>query len=184
MGSATPMQHECQEELQASPVASAAESVEEMDLRVREECAAQALPPRHGVTLGKVVGWNDAGAVLVDYPGKPSEKFLPAVSTVALSVEALGCDVALMFVNGNPLCPMLLGLIEPPSGASAPPLKCSDAIVDGTRVVFTAEEEIVFRCGEASITLTKAGKILLRGNYLLSRSSGVNRIKGGSVQIN
>ena len=28
------------------------------------------------------------------------------------------------------------------------------------------------------------GKVLIRGTYLLSRSSGVNRIKGGSVQIN
>jgi hypothetical protein len=54
----------------------------------------------------------------------------------------------------------------------------------GREVVLTAENEIVLRCGEASITLTRAGKILLRGSYLLSRSSGVNRIKGGSVQIN
>ena len=50
--------------------------------------------------------------------------------------------------------------------------------------MFTAESEIVLRCGEASITLTRAGKVLIRGTYLLSRSSGVNRIKGGSVQIN
>jgi hypothetical protein len=47
-----------------------------------------------------------------------------------------------------------------------------------------AAEELVLRCGDASITLTRAGKIILRGTYLLSRSSGVNRIKGGSVQIN
>ena len=30
----------------------------------------------------------------------------------------------------------------------------------------------------------KAGKAILRGAYVLSRSSGVNKIKGGSVQIN
>ena len=47
--------------------------------------------------------------------------------------------------------------------------------------MLTADKEIELRCGKASITLTKAGKILLRGEYLLSRSSGVNRIKGGSV---
>ena len=56
--------------------------------------------------------------------------------------------------------------------------------VDGERLVFTAKKEIVLRCGKASITLTRAGKILIRGAYLLSRSSGVNRIKGGSVKIN
>jgi hypothetical protein len=57
-------------------------------------------------------------------------------------------------------------------------------VVDGKRFVFTAEDEIVLRCGRASITLTRAGKVLIRGAYLLNRSSGVNRIKGGSVQIN
>ena len=44
--------------------------------------------------------------------------------------------------------------------------------------------EIELRCGKASLILTRAGKVLIRGAYLLSRSSGVNRIKGGSVQIN
>ena len=48
----------------------------------------------------------------------------------------------------------------------------------------TADREITLRCGKASITLTGAGKLLLHGAYLLSRSLGVNRIKGGSVQIN
>jgi hypothetical protein len=55
---------------------------------------------------------------------------------------------------------------------------------DGERLVFSAEKEIVLRCGESSITLTRAGKILIRGAYVLTRSSGVNRIQGGSVQIN
>ena len=56
--------------------------------------------------------------------------------------------------------------------------------VDRKRILFDAEEEIVLRCGEASITLTRSGKIIIKGSYLLSRSSGANRIKGGSVQIN
>lgn len=42
----------------------------------------------------------------------------------------------------------------------------------------------MLRCGKASITLTRSGKIILRGTYISSRSSGVIRIKGGSVQIN
>jgi hypothetical protein len=56
--------------------------------------------------------------------------------------------------------------------------------IDGETVTFEAKKEIVLRCGKASVTLTKAGKVLIRGAYLLNRSSGVNRIKGGSVQIN
>lgn len=56
--------------------------------------------------------------------------------------------------------------------------------VDGKRIVIEGEEEVVLMCGESSITLTKAGKIIIRGKYLVSRSSGVNRILGGSVQVN
>ena len=58
------------------------------------------------------------------------------------------------------------------------------ATVDDQRLELKAEREIVLRCGKASITLTRAGKILLRGAYLFSRSTGVNKIKGGSVQLN
>jgi hypothetical protein len=71
---------------------------------------------------------------------------------------------------------------EAPTEASG--VEGAEARVDGDRVVLSAEKEIVLQCGKASITLTRAGKILIRGAYLLARSSGVNRIQGGSVQIN
>ena len=51
-------------------------------------------------------------------------------------------------------------------------------------VVLTATKQLTLRCGDSSITLTAAGTIILRGKYIVSRSSGVQRIKGGSVQIN
>ena len=56
--------------------------------------------------------------------------------------------------------------------------------VDDDQLTLTADRQITLRCGKASITLTAAGKVLIRGAYLLNRSSGVNKIKGGSVQIN
>ena len=52
------------------------------------------------------------------------------------------------------------------------------------RLIVTAKEQVVIRCGKASITLTRAGKVLIQGEYVLSRSAGVNRVKGGSVQLN
>jgi hypothetical protein len=51
-------------------------------------------------------------------------------------------------------------------------------------VLVSAAKQLTLRCGESSITLTAAGKIIIRGKYIVSRSSGVHRIKGGSVQIN
>lgn len=62
----------------------------------------------------------------------------------------------------------------------------TDAVVrvDGRQLVIEGQDEVVLKCGEASITLSKNGKIALRGKYLLSRASGVNRILGASVQVN
>ncbi len=84
-----------------------------------------------------------------------------------------------MFESGDPREPIIIGLIHHPV-----PAPTVEVHRDAERLVFTAEQEIELRCGQASITLTKAGKVLIRGEYLLSRSSGVNRITGGSVQIN
>jgi len=55
---------------------------------------------------------------------------------------------------------------------------------DGERMIVSAKEQLVLRCGKARITLTRAGKVLIEGAYISSRSSGVNRMKGGSVQLN
>jgi hypothetical protein len=97
-----------------------------------------------------------------------------------------------MFEGGDPQKPIVMGLIHHPEESQADvPMTINNkpqnplaVQVDGERLVLTAKHELVLRCGQASITLTSAGKILIRGAYLLSRSSGVNRIKGGSVQIN
>lgn len=57
-------------------------------------------------------------------------------------------------------------------------------MVDGSEVVLEVQDEIVLRCGKASITLRRNGRIVIRGTYVENRAEGVNRIKGGSVQIN
>ena len=58
------------------------------------------------------------------------------------------------------------------------------AVVDGKRVVLEGEDEVALRCGAASITLRRNGKIVIRGSYVESYAAGTNRIKGGSVRIN
>ena len=55
---------------------------------------------------------------------------------------------------------------------------------DDERFVVSAEREIVLRCGDASITLTRAGKVIIKGNYIMSRSTGYNKIKGAAIDIN
>lgn len=79
-------------------------------------------------------------------------------------------------------------VFDEPAATSPPAINANqygDTLhVDGKRVVLEGQEEVVLKCGEASITLTRNGKVVIRGKYLLSRSSGVNRILGGSVQVN
>ena len=149
-------------------------------------------PRLDGVVIGTFVSLNNAGELLVDFPANPAGEPLPARSAVTLGKGEIGREMALLFEGGDPRRPIVMGLIQHPEkmpSTSADSLRSEtqnsmDAEVDGERLVFTAKKEIVLRCGKASITLTRAGKVLIRGAYLLSRSSGVNRIKGGSVQIN
>ena len=145
-----------------------------------------------GVVIGTLVGLNDAGEPLINFPANPAGEHIPARSAATLDKGEIGREVALLFEGGDPHRPIVMGLIQHPERmpSTSPESTCSetqnsmDAEVDGERLVLTAKKEIVLRCGKASITLTRAGKVLIRGAYLLSRSSGVNRIKGGSVQIN
>lgn len=138
-----------------------------------------------GVVIGLLLSFNDAGEPLVAFPGNPLEKAISARSTALLESDDAGKEIALLFEGGDPLRPLIIGKIHQPfktnSAQSKEPVI---AELDGEHITLSAKESITLKCGNASITLTKAGKILLRGAYLLSRSSGVNRIKGGSVQIN
>ncbi|MCO7552615.1 DUF6484 domain-containing protein [Metapseudomonas otitidis] len=134
-----------------------------------------------GVVIGVLLDVPEASSPVVAFPGCPSETGIAATTTTVLAREDIGTQVALMFVGGDPSRPLVIGRIQRlPEARQAPAV----AHIDGERLEFSAEREIVLRCGKASITLTREGKVLIKGAYLSSRSSGVNRIKGGSVQIN
>ncbi|MCP4117537.1 MAG: DUF2345 domain-containing protein [Desulfobacteraceae bacterium] len=153
-----------------------------------------------GAVAGRIVETDPNGRVLVDFPGNPRE---PVQARLTRSVKTqlqeekhiFPLEVLLVFENNNPERPVIVdilcsGLEEGNSNANTPEEirldreKPEEVEVDGRKITFTAKEEIVLRCGKSSITLTKAGKVIIRGAYLLNRSSGVNKIKGGSVQIN
>jgi hypothetical protein len=177
------MRSESQRE-SAAPAAVAAELTDRVEALLEEVAPVPAAPA--GVTLGTLAGWDGSGLPLVACPGGAAPR--PALTTVALDAAALGREVVLQFLDGDPARPVVLGVIQPPpalpGAAEAAPAARAEAQVDGERVEFVARREIVLRCGEASITLTRAGKVLIQGTYLLSRSTGVNRVKGGAVQIN
>ncbi|WDE07788.1 hypothetical protein SG34_013420 [Thalassomonas viridans] len=147
-----------------------------------------------GVVIGVLVGFSEDGAPLVVYGENPTEVPVSAQSTVLLEHQHLGKKLALLFSSGDPLKPVIIGpLLEPEQLKLKQALKQQEPgrehkpvelVLDGKRLVLTAENELVLKCGEASVTLKKNGKILVSGTNLLSRARFANRIKGGSVQIN
>ena len=143
-----------------------------------------------GIVIGTLSEVSGNGQPTVYYPGIATDKPLPATSAVNLGPQKSGQEVALGFVNGDPFLPIILGLIQKPGEQEEPAARGTgdaqsvNVKIDGERLTLSAEHEIVLQCGKSSITLTRAGKVILKGAYLSTHSTGVNRIKGGSVQIN
>lgn len=140
------------------------------------------------ILVGELVGFDGAGTPCVALAGYAEAVAVRTV--VALTRHLVGCQVLVVHESNGAGSPIVTGVIR---GADTPPpapIKDVDGVlpfeleVDGERVVLDARHQLVLRCGEASITLTREGKILLRGTYVSSRSTGVNRIHGGSVEIN
>jgi hypothetical protein len=141
---------------------------------------------------GSLIGVSANGSPLVDFPGNPTRVPLNARSCVELADRDIGKEIVLLFEDGDGTRPIVAGVVRTPVAApineavlkTAAPLEDSTVVVDGKTVALCAKESLTLRCGNASITLTRDGKVLIRGVYLQSRSSGVNRIQGGSVQVN
>lgn len=171
---------------------------------------ASSRKPVHGILIGRLDELSDGGQVLVTYPDNLAVLPIAARSTIQLTPDAVGKEVALLFENGDINCPIVVGVLQdcakaPVAGDNDRTMAVqsadeaddsvtiddhamtpadSELIVDGQRIDLQAREQIVLRCGKSSITMTRAGKVIIRGTYVSSKSSGANRIKGGSVQIN
>ncbi|HLI76367.1 MAG TPA: DUF6484 domain-containing protein [Acidobacteriaceae bacterium] len=151
-----------------------------------QELRAGLTFPSGCVAIGRILGTEQGCGVLVDFPANGSGELVTARSTVPWQHLCLGQEVTLAFEEGDLSRPIVVGILQSAPGQHALSARPVGAEAAGAAEVLelTAGKEIVLRCGSASITLTKAGKVLIRGEYVLSRSSGANRIKGGSVQIN
>lgn len=149
-----------------------------------------------GIRVGKVVNVDDSGRVLVDFPGNTqgpiSARFTNSTRLKILRQAAsTGQEVLLVFENNNSELPIIIDTIyslvneiTKSSTIAMETERLDDVVVDGKRVTFDAKEEIVLRCGKASLILNRDGKIVIKGTHLLSRSRGMNKIKGGAVYIN
>lgn len=169
--------------------------------------------PQGEVVIGTISGLSEKGYPLVNFSisGRTIVS-VEATTTLSFTTREIGRQAALLFIESKIDKPVVIGLIHSPldmllesyqetgidlevardgdkhdnarEETDEPPHAFEDITIDGKKVHIEAQEEIVFKCGESSITMTRAGKITIRGKYILNRSSGVNRILGGSVQVN
>ena len=161
--------------------------------RVRARGTAKSRSPREhehqrrfGVVIGRLVRVERGGKVVVDYPGNPNGRPLVARTTIRLSPGESTGSVTLMFENGDPTKPIITGRLQEIAASS---LRAGtngriQAVLDDERVVLEAKREIELRCGKASLLLTAEGRVIIKGAYVLSRSSGPNKIKGATVHLN
>lgn len=154
------------------------------------------------VTIGILSAVDERGTAFVNWHGNPNGEPCGAISTAVYSTADTGRSVALLFAGGDPRKPVIVGLLRQPLDnvldvtqanqdqltrklRDEPDVPADLSIErDGERITLSADREIVIKCGKASITLTRAGKVLIRGEHLLSRSTGANRIRGGTIQLN
>ncbi|EXI64482.1 MAG: hypothetical protein AW08_03671 [Candidatus Accumulibacter adjunctus] len=140
-----------------------------------------------GVTTARLHGFDlDERPLIGSLLQLPGE-ILTAQSTVPLWRAMVGSEVVVALESGDPFRPIILGVLQQQPNLlpeQAEGVRQVAIQADGERYVVTAEREIVLRCGDASITLTRAGKVIIKGNYILSRSTGCNKIKGAAIDIN
>ncbi|MGB0128041.1 MAG: DUF6484 domain-containing protein [Rhodocyclaceae bacterium] len=151
--------------------------------------ALAGLPPWKLATapaVGRLQGFDLLDQPLISNLSVCPGEVVPARSTLPLRRGMIGSDVVVLFDGGDPQAPIVMGVIERKALVEDTPAPAIGVTVqaDGERHVIEAEREIVLRCGDASITLTRAGKVLIKGNYIVSRSSGCNKVKGAAIELN
>jgi hypothetical protein len=141
-----------------------------------------ALDPTAGAIIGKLVAMRSDGRTpLVRYRGQPGTAPLAARTVIDLLPNHVGSDIVLLFEEGDCNKPLIMGVLREGS-----PGQCGrvQADVDGETLVVSAKDQVEIRCGKASIKLTSAGKVLIEGEFVISRARRTNRVEGGAVQIN
>ncbi|MDM0117233.1 DUF6484 domain-containing protein [Variovorax sp. J22R133] len=138
------------------------------------------------VVVGELIAIADEGCTpLVLFAGQHGTAAVRARAVIDLHGAHIGQSVVLMFEDGDAMRPVVMGVLRQAEGWPLREVPAQVEVdVNGDRMIVSAKSELVLRCGKASVTLTKAGKVLIQGSYVSSRSTGVNRIKGGSVQLN
>jgi hypothetical protein len=149
-----------------------------------------------GCLIGWLAGVEETGFPLVDYQDNAKGP-LPARYTISpgsggwKAAWSANSHVVLIFELGDPVRPIIIGVMRSPleevieeMQLDAVGMEKLDVKLDRKQLILDATDQIVLRCGKGSIAIHRDGKIIIKGTQLVSRSSGVNKIKGSAVKIN
>lgn len=139
-----------------------------------------------GTSLGRLIGLVN-GEPLVEIDGQRHR----ARTCVRLDATMLNQEVVVARPNFGGV--VILGVLQAePASQSTGAAKDAAGIVtsplgveiDGDQLVLSAKTRITLRCGEAMLILDETGRVTIRGKTVVSHASGVNRIRGGAIQLN
>jgi hypothetical protein len=96
-----------------------------------------------------------------------------------------GADVVFVAEDGDDHVGYILGILE---RRAAPPSGVSNAVLDYdgelSVIKIHAHQRLELTCGRAALTMNADGTVVLKGTTVVSRASGVNKIRGAAVRIN
>jgi hypothetical protein len=126
---------------------------------------------------GVFVGLSADGCPMVEYSGnKPG----PVLARTAISTADPGDTVLLLFEDGDPARPIIIGVVRDRFEPRFP----QQVKITGKEIFLEGAETVSLCSGESTLTLRKDGRATLKGREVLTRASRTNRVRGATVKIN
>ena len=140
-----------------------------------------------------ITGFLDGVKPLIEFACEQSFINMASRSCIALNADDVGKTAVVLFEGGDVRMPIVVGILQesaPPADRTATPASgfapdtAPGRAEAADEVEIHAPKKLTLTCGKSSMTLRHDGRVELRGVYLISRAEGVNRILGGTVELN
>lgn len=170
--------------VQTPPAARAGDASDLMQALIGTRPAATAVAetPLHGVLVGVLHDFDDAGRPRIVVPGHIGvPRVARAICVLGPGQEGQQC--ALLFEEGDLTRPLIMGVLQEPV-ITIHALGATTTTQEAESFTVEAERAIELRCGKASLRLSSDGRIELRGSTVVSHATGLNRMRGASIKLN
>jgi hypothetical protein len=128
---------------------------------------------------------GENGRILVDNPANKDEPLVASkVYVIASPNDEPGAgptDVVTLLVESRRAAQDVEKLLD---GTFARLSAADGARAPQKTLKINGDDELVLSCGKSSITLTKSGKVIIRGTKIVSHASGDHKIRGAQISLN